>query len=72
MKEKQETIKANEEIMDQLEDGETHTSFKGSTEAEHANTEMTDKFRSDKKQQAEGVSPAFVFNPSFDLNPEEE
>lgn len=65
-----ETVEANIKINEQLEDGKVHASTRGSTEAESANLEMQDRFRGEKRQPAEGVSPAFVYTPAIELNPE--
>lgn len=72
MEKENETIQANLEINEQLEDGKVHASAKGETEAQSANLEMQDRFRGEKEKPAEGVSPAFVYNPAVDLNPEDE
>lgn len=67
-----ETVEANSKINQRLEDGKVHASTEGSSEAESANLQMQDRFRGEKVQSAEGVSPAYIYNPSLKLNPEKE
>ncbi|WML50429.1 hypothetical protein RCG23_12375 [Neobacillus sp. PS3-34] len=50
MKKENETIQANLEINEQLEDGKVHASAKGETEAQSANLEMQDRFRGEKEK----------------------
>jgi C-terminal processing protease CtpA/Prc len=67
-----ETVEANIKINEQLEDGKVHASTERSSEAETANLQMQDQFRGENEQPAESVSPAFIYNPSIKINPENE
>ncbi|MEH7504532.1 hypothetical protein V7152_21370 [Neobacillus drentensis] len=63
-----ETVEANIKINEQLEDGKVHASTERSSEAETANLQMQDQFRGENEQTSEGVSGAFIYNPSIKLN----
>ncbi len=65
-----ETVEANIKINEQLEDGKVHASTERSSEAETANLQMQDQFRGENEQTSEGVSGAFIYNPSIKLNQE--
>jgi hypothetical protein len=67
-----ETVEANIKINEQLEDGKVHASTERRSAAESANLEMQDQFRGEQKQPSEGVSGAFIFNPSIKLNEDNE
>jgi hypothetical protein len=64
------TVEANIKINEQLEDGKVHASTERSSEAESANLQMQDQFRGENKQSSEGISGAFIYNPSIKLNQE--
>ncbi|MFP5114312.1 hypothetical protein ACSU64_18285 [Bacillaceae bacterium C204] len=66
-----ETVEANIKINQQLEDGKVHASTERSSEAESANLQMQDRFRGENEQSSEGISGAFIYNPSIKLNPED-
>lgn len=65
------TVEANIKINQQLEDGKVHASTKRSSEAESANLQMQDQFRGENDQPSEGISGAFIYNPSIKLNQED-
>ena len=65
-----ETVEANIKINQQLEDGKVHASTERSSEAESANLQMQDRFRGENDQSSEGISGAFIYNPSIKLNQE--
>jgi hypothetical protein len=65
-----ETVEANIKINQQLEDGKVHASTERSSEAESANLQMQDRFRGENEQSSEGISGAFIYNPSIKLNQE--
>ncbi|MFL6562449.1 MAG: hypothetical protein ACJ8MO_40905 [Bacillus sp. (in: firmicutes)] len=66
------TVEANIKINEQLEDGKVHAFTERSSEAESANLQMQDQFRGENEQSSEGVSGAFIYNPSIKLNQENE
>ena len=67
-----EAVEANSKINEILEDGKVHASTERSSEAESANLQMQDQFRGEKEQSPEGVSGAFIYNPSIKFNQENE
>jgi hypothetical protein len=71
MEKENETVKANKKMVEQLEDWDVHSASQGRNEAESANLQMRDQFRGKHEKPAEGVSPAYVYTPAINLNPEE-
>ncbi|MDP4163301.1 MAG: hypothetical protein Q8898_09375 [Bacillota bacterium] len=66
------TARAHLELNSKMDGGKSHASIIGTTEAESANLKMDEQFRGDSSDQpAEDVSPAFIYNPTIRMNPED-
>jgi hypothetical protein len=57
-----ETVEANIEINKQLEDGKVHAPIQAQSEAEKANLELQEQFRSDEQKDIR-TSPAAISTP---------
>jgi hypothetical protein len=57
------TVKANMEINEQLEDGKVHAPAQADSEAERANLELQSQFDNQEEQQDIRTSPAAISTP---------
>jgi hypothetical protein len=58
-----EAVEANNKINKILEDGKVHAPAQGNSEAETANLQLQEYFRSESQESDEGLSPAQIVTP---------
>lgn len=58
-----EAVEANNKINKILEDGKVQAPVQGSSEAETANLQLQEYFRSESEESSEGLSPAQIVTP---------